>query len=57
MFGKGAYMSKSRIEILVVDDDPALRQLLTLVLLKSGYAVRSAPDGFSALAAIRTGSG
>jgi len=47
-------MSKSMIEILIVDDDPALRQLLTLVLLKSGYAVRSAQDGFSALAAIRT---
>jgi CheY-like chemotaxis protein/DNA-directed RNA polymerase subunit RPC12/RpoP len=47
-------MSKPKIDILVVDDDPALRQLLTLVLSKSGYAVRSAYDGFSALAAIRT---
>jgi len=47
-------MSKPRIEILIVDDDPSLQQLLTLVLTKSGYAVRSAQDGFSALAAIRT---
>jgi CheY-like chemotaxis protein len=47
-------MSKPRIEILVVDDDPSLRQLLSLVLANSGYAVRSAHDGFSALAAIRT---
>jgi CheY-like chemotaxis protein len=47
-------MPGPRIEILVVDDDPDLRQLLSLVLLKLGYAVRSVEDGFSALAAIRT---
>jgi CheY-like chemotaxis protein len=47
-------MSKSAISVLIVDDDPMLRQLLSVVLSKSGYAVRSAHDGFSALAEIRT---
>jgi CheY-like chemotaxis protein len=48
-------MSSPKIEILVVDDDPALRQLLSVVLVELGYAVRSVADGFSALAAIRIG--
>jgi CheY-like chemotaxis protein len=48
------FMPGPSTEILVVDDDPDLRQLLSLVLLKLGYTVRSVEDGFSALAAIRT---
>ncbi|HEU4416670.1 MAG TPA: response regulator [Candidatus Angelobacter sp.] len=36
-------------EILLVDDDPAVRDLLTLVLQSSGYAVSPAKDGFDAL--------
>jgi DNA-binding response OmpR family regulator len=38
-------------QILVVDDDPAIRQLLTDVLEMDGHEVRTAVDG---LAAVRT---
>jgi CheY-like chemotaxis protein len=46
-------VSKPATSVLIVDDDPILRQLLSIVLSKSGYAVRSAHDGFSALVEIR----
>jgi CheY-like chemotaxis protein len=46
-------MSTHKTTLLLVDDDDALRHLLSLILAKSGYKVRSAKDGFSALAAIR----
>jgi CheY-like chemotaxis protein len=46
-------MSSHKTTLLLVDDDDALRHLLSLILTKSGYEVRSAQDGFSALAAIR----
>jgi CheY-like chemotaxis protein len=46
-------MSKRKTNVLLVDDEPALRQLLTAVLERLGYAVRSAHDGFSALTEIR----
>ena len=46
-------MSKQKMSVLLVDDDPSLRQLLTAVLEKLGYAVRTAHDGFSALAEMR----
>jgi CheY-like chemotaxis protein len=36
--------------ILVVDDDPAIRQSLVAALLDAGYSVRLAVDGISALA-------
>jgi len=35
--------------ILVVDDDPTLRDVLVLALLRSGYPVREAADGSQAL--------
>ncbi|MFG2751785.1 response regulator transcription factor [Streptomyces xanthophaeus] len=35
--------------VLVVEDDPSIRQSLIEVLTEQGYAVRSAADGFSAL--------
>lgn len=35
--------------ILVVDDDPSIRSLLTDVLEAEGFAVRVAEDGFAAL--------
>jgi CheY-like chemotaxis protein len=38
--------------ILVVDDDSAIRDALTLLLEDEGYAVRAAPDGLTALEAI-----
>ena len=39
--------------ILIVEDDVQLRLLLSTILTQSGYSVRSAEDGFSALAEIR----
>jgi CheY-like chemotaxis protein len=35
--------------LLIVDDEPAIRESLSLVLTEVGYSVRSAEDGFSAL--------
>lgn len=35
--------------VLVVDDDPAMRRLLTKLLVKAGYEVREAADGREAL--------
>ena len=37
-------------EILVVDDDPRLRELLRYTLVRAGYAVREAGDGRHAVA-------
>jgi len=39
-----------RAKILIVDDDPALRQALNLRLRANNYDVVSASDGYSALA-------
>jgi DNA-binding response OmpR family regulator len=39
--------------LLLVDDDVELRTLLTAILTRSGYKVRAAEDGFSALAETR----
>ena len=39
-------------KILVVDDDPSIRSLVTDALELEGYEVRSAEDGFSGLRAI-----
>lgn len=38
------------VRLLLVDDDPILRHLLTTILTHSGYSVRSAQDGLTALA-------
>lgn len=38
--------------VLVVDDDPHIRQLLVFALEKAGLAAREAPDGEAALAAV-----
>jgi DNA-binding response OmpR family regulator len=40
--------------ILVVDDDPRLREVLVLALLLNGYPVRDAADGSEALTLIET---
>jgi DNA-binding NtrC family response regulator len=40
-------------KLLVVDDDPSIRALLSEVLTEIGFSVGSAEDGFSALAEIR----
>src|SRR5436190_1614118 len=39
-------------EVLVVDDDPDIRMLVAFALEDSGYDVRQASDGASALAAL-----
>lgn len=39
--------------LLVVDDEVLVRTCLSEMLIESGYTVRNASDGFSALAAIR----
>jgi DNA-binding NtrC family response regulator len=47
-------MSTQRAHLLVVDDDVDLRTTLPMILTRAGYQVRSAEDGFSALAQIRS---
>jgi CheY-like chemotaxis protein len=39
--------------LLIVDDEPAIRTLISQMLIGIGYQVRSAEDGVSALAEIR----
>jgi CheY-like chemotaxis protein len=46
-------MPPGKAKLLIVDDDPQMRTLLSVILAESGYRVRSAEDGFSALAEIR----
>jgi two-component system OmpR family response regulator len=48
-FGMMHAMSRS---ILIVDDDPHIRELLDFALTKAGYATRQAEDGVAALAAV-----
>jgi CheY-like chemotaxis protein len=40
--------------LLLVEDDAQLRELLAVILTRSGYRVRVAEDGFSALAELRS---
>jgi two-component system phosphate regulon response regulator PhoB len=40
-------------KILVVDDDPQVRKILTRMLEPGTYEIRSADDGFTALQSIR----
>ncbi len=42
----------SAAEILVVDDDPRLREVLRYTLVRAGFTVREAGDGRAALAAV-----
>ena len=46
--------SCTRRRVLVVDDEPAIRALLTTFLEHHGFAVDTAPDGMSALALLQT---
>jgi two-component system response regulator MprA len=43
-----------RPRVLVVDDDPAIRELVAALLADEGWAVRTAADGLAALAATGT---
>lgn len=46
-------MSDSKGNLLIVDDETPIRTALSAILTELGYSVRSACDGFSALAEIR----
>jgi predicted GH43/DUF377 family glycosyl hydrolase/CheY-like chemotaxis protein len=46
---KKTVQSKNKPSILLVDDDPVIRDVITKILAKAGYNVRSAPDGIDAL--------
>ena len=46
-------MPAEKNKLLIVEDDAQLRILLTAILTQSGYNVRSAQDGFAALAEMR----
>lgn len=46
-------MPNPQAAVLIVEDDVALRQLLTAILTQLGFTVRSAEDGFTALAEMR----
>jgi CheY-like chemotaxis protein len=46
-------MPEAKASLLIVDDEPAIRNSLAPILTEVGYRVRSAHDGFSALAEIR----
>ncbi len=43
----------SKHEVLVVDDDPSIRESLTLLLVSAGYDVSTANGGFTALLQLR----
>jgi CheY-like chemotaxis protein len=46
-------MPDTKPTLLIVDDEPAIRTSLSLLLAEIGYRVRTAEDGFSALAEMR----
>jgi CheY-like chemotaxis protein len=43
----------AKIKLLIVDDEPATRKLLSVIFGQMGHSVRTAQDGFSALQQIR----
>jgi len=42
-------VEKSAISVLVVEDDPAIRRLVTMVLQRNGFAIDTASDGLEAV--------
>jgi CheY-like chemotaxis protein len=46
-------MPNTKARLLIVDDEPSIRNSLSLVLAEIGYPVRSAEDGLSALLELR----
>jgi len=47
-------MASQPTTVLVVDDEPAIREFLTDVLVEAGYVVRTAPHGRAALTDVET---
>lgn len=45
-------LSEPRGRVLVIDDEPLVRELLVRVLIRAGFSVESASDGASAIAAL-----
>ena len=43
----------SRPQILVVDDNPSVRETLAMLLVSAGYDVAVAEEGFAALSQLR----
>jgi CheY-like chemotaxis protein len=50
----GFEMPDTKLKLLIVDDESSIRTSLSCLLTEIGYCVRTADDGFSALAEIRT---
>jgi CheY-like chemotaxis protein len=48
-------MPPEKVSLLIVEDDVSICQSLSFLLAESGYSVRSAADGFSALVELRSG--
>jgi DNA-binding NtrC family response regulator len=46
-------MQNAQATLIIVDDEPSIRESLSHVLTEIGYRVRTAEDGFSALSEIR----
>ncbi|MDT8422915.1 MAG: sigma-54 dependent transcriptional regulator [Desulfuromonadales bacterium] len=46
---------KRNFQLLVVDDDPSLREFLTIMLEREGYRVTAATDALTALKVLRSG--
>jgi CheY-like chemotaxis protein len=46
-------MPQANVRLLIVDDEPSTRMLLSHIFTELGHSVRSAEDGFSALFEIR----
>lgn len=50
MFAKGEiYLMEQLTQILVVDDNPEIREIITILLSAEGFGVTDAPDGDAAL--------
>jgi CheY-like chemotaxis protein len=45
--------TRSKYQILVVDDDPSVRETVAMLLMSAGYEVGVAEDGFRALLQLR----